>query len=173
MKLPTVDSCCCCFNLIAGGKFLGWFGIFYGIILIVRGLLNDPLVTLPGEFIVYLSKWSSTRVKHCVFFLIAIGVIVMSAFWLYGIHKVSKFRALKEWIIFTNFVYFFKCQARPSYLLPKMILLFIAICIILIGFIVGNLVLLYFALFSNEPAPHIQKGIKLKTFVFFLGFAAG
>lgn len=70
MKIPTVEYCCGCIDLITAGKVLGWFGIVNGVffcaLLNTKGLdlTRHDLIVISCEFIskALFSKSSLSRI---------------------------------------------------------------------------------------------------------------
>lgn len=51
MKLPTVGQCCCCVDLILGGKILGWLGIVSGCLSFISSIQHPKLLVQACKFI--------------------------------------------------------------------------------------------------------------------------
>ena len=54
MGLPTVGHCCCCVDLILGGKILGWLGIVSGALTLLGSVQHPQLLIQACKFITFL-----------------------------------------------------------------------------------------------------------------------
>lgn len=154
MKFRTIKSCCCCLDPKTGSQVLGWFGTFFGLILLalaihhavnfedefenLRELIKTSLRDLE-EAQILVEYRSELRILTYLYVLFSLSITVSSFLLLLGVFQ-KNLTFIRQWLIVIGLellvgfvIEVFILYTTVEHLVTGVIVLFVIFDVIVIG----------------------------------------